>query len=234
MHEDNSLSTPWLVAAAVAVVSTSYQVGFFSGIGSELISLASPLDWLFSLAVSSLPTLMVVGLLGYTISFAEDCTRKGGPTLGDVLTAVLFGIMFLGLPFLIFGKAKAGMIMITVVFILIALSTLLGKYDQLRKGSYDTFTFLCVAFVALVISSFSAGLVSSKMAGRECVFERQGAEAFTGEYLRSVSAGHIVRSEGKVYVLSTPLVPSFNCDEPLKFLNRAAHKVPPSAQQLQE
>lgn len=214
MHDNGPISTPWLVAAAIAVISTTYQVGFFAAVGPELISLASPVDWLFSVAMAAIPTLVVTALVGYIGSAVMEYQKRHRILVSDVMLWVLLAAAFFVLPFIVFGPARGFLFVILCLLILYAFATLLLKYDALVKGEHSTSDFLVSAFIGLVISSFFAGNLAASLAGRSCEFTRTDSTLFTGEYLRSVSSGHIVRREGQVHFLSSAIVASFSCKEP--------------------
>jgi hypothetical protein len=214
MHDTGPISTPWLVAAAIAVVSTTYQVGFFAAIGPELISLASPVDWLFSVAVAAIPTLVVAALVGYLMSAIGEYQKRRRILVSDVMWWSLLTAAFFVLPFIVFGRARGFLFLILCMLILYAFVALILRYEALVKGEHSTSDFLVSAFIGLVISSFFAGNVAASLAGRSCEFKRTDGTPFTGEYLRSVSSGHIVRSEGKVHFLSSSIVSTFSCKEP--------------------
>lgn len=219
--EIEDVPTTWLVTGALIFFGTIFEVGYFFSIGLEFMSTVGVGDWVFSIAVMSVP-IAILGTL--TISLIkklkdyndrmdswEPKSRLGRvimrmPTLWWLLILTLFYGLFLKVMtvdvgfWAILGFIAAMLLTMSIWTALESGEAYLDRESAVR---------LILAWSSVI---FMIGRYYGDLGGMVCNFNMDRGGQLTAVYMRSVSEGHLVRIGGKSYLLDRSHVDEISCD----------------------
>lgn len=208
-----------IIAITVALaLSTCFQIGYFSAVGLEFISMLGPSDYLYSLGLTLVPLIIAAPFAALFFGSASRSIISRGDAslwlkfLRNGIWLFLVILTPLSILAALHGYELVGhslrWIAILAIFSVgsayLAASAVGSGAIELKRLGFVLAGFLCFAI--------SVGFVFGRnYAGRNCEFSYTDGSTANFIYLRSVGAGHLLREGNKAIFITGDQISRISC-----------------------